>query len=74
MPLVEQCHELNNKPANVRPLELTWADQADMERLAEALEGEPVRYIICSDLVYDPVSVYSYTQWIVELESFWEKA
>ena len=53
MPLVEQCHQLNDSPANIVPLELAWGDQSHLQRLEERLVGKPIDYIICSDIVYD---------------------
>ena len=53
MPLTQKCHDLNEKPGNIVPLELYWGEASHYERLQEALEGKPIDYIICSDLVYD---------------------
>ena len=53
MPLVEQCHQLNDSPANIVPLEFAWGDQSHLQILEQSLAGKPIDYIICADLVYD---------------------
>ena len=53
MPLTLKCHELNDRPADVVPLELCWGEASHYERIQEELDGKKVEYIICSDLIYD---------------------
>lgn len=57
MPIVEQSHQENERPANVVPFELCWGDQAHHEALSARLGHKPIDFIVCSDLIYDEVSL-----------------
>ena len=37
MPLVEQCHALNDSPSNIEPLELLWGNRDHFSNLEERL-------------------------------------
>ena len=46
MPLVEKCHQLNDSPSNIIPIELAWGNPSHHERLSGMLESKPVCALI----------------------------
>ena len=56
MPLLTQCHNLNDSPQNLIPMPLEWGNRTHLEAVKSKLEQlqrkRPFDYIVCADLIY----------------------